>query len=97
MKIEIATVLETLLIRELRFTMSAVIPSLADSRWWRVNVAGVLGALSAYTISFMATAVHKGELHFNLVMTEKGRESGGLLILLVWLSLLLCSSYRKLQ
>ena len=74
-----------------------VLLSLTDSSWWRLGVAGVLGALMAFTISFMTTAIHKEELHFNLVMTEKGRESGGLLILLVWLSLLLSSTYRKLQ
>jgi len=69
----------------------------ADARWWRLIVGGVLGALLAFAITFMAVAAQKGDLHFDLVTTEKGRESGGLLILLTWLSVLLLSSCGKLR
>ena len=68
---------------------------IVDARWWCLTVGGVLGALLAFAVTFMASAAQKGELHFDLVTTEKGRESGGLLILLTWLSILLFSSCGK--
>lgn len=66
-----------------------------DRGWWRLSVAADLGALLAFSLSFIATAATKGKLSYDVLYSEESRESTGLVIVMLWLLLLLCSGPQR--
>ena len=60
-------------------------------------MAADLGALLAFSMSFITTAASKGKLSYNFLYSEESRESIGLIIVMLWLALLLCTGPQGLR